>query len=238
MKEHVETKQRSVLKCLFGKADCIQLTDDVDRRFLPNSGTQRQVHTAPKLRRSTASNTVSEFFELKGIRWPSSGSYRCTRRYIPEDSHLHTRRRENLKSHIKCVPRNLFLSVGKISAYKNMYFILSQYVTTKKADLHNQPGLTSVSAGRQEQRTLSWNNCPSSIKFAGHESGEKRQAYTRTSLASWTWEPSQPEQTNLDCDRSAPFGNKTALGGPFWDSKQLLTGKRRRHVRLVHHHFI
>jgi hypothetical protein len=25
--------------------------------------------------------------------------YQTTRRYIPEDSHLHTRRRENLKSH-------------------------------------------------------------------------------------------------------------------------------------------
>jgi hypothetical protein len=30
----------------------------------------------------------------------SANFYQTTRRYNPEDSHLHTRRRENLKSHL------------------------------------------------------------------------------------------------------------------------------------------
>jgi hypothetical protein len=41
--------------------------------------------------------------------------YLTTRRYIPDDNHLHARRRENLKSHNRCVDewsKRLFL--GKV----------------------------------------------------------------------------------------------------------------------------
>jgi hypothetical protein len=34
--------------------------------------------------------------------------YKCTRRKNPEDSHLHTRRRENLKSHLVFLMLELF----------------------------------------------------------------------------------------------------------------------------------
>jgi hypothetical protein len=37
----------------------------------------------------------------------SVNSYQCTRRYNPEDSHLHSHRRENLKSYL--VKFNIFL---------------------------------------------------------------------------------------------------------------------------------
>jgi hypothetical protein len=43
----------------------------------------------------------------------SANFYQTTRRNIPEDSHLHTRRRENLKPHLQSV----FLPEGERSSF-------------------------------------------------------------------------------------------------------------------------
>jgi hypothetical protein len=41
---------------------------------------------------------------------PSANFYQTTRRYNPEDSHSHTRRRENLKSHLSAYVCGVSLS--------------------------------------------------------------------------------------------------------------------------------
>jgi hypothetical protein len=42
---------------------------------------------------------IALMMEAASISETSVNFYQTTRRYIPEDSYLHTRRRENLKSH-------------------------------------------------------------------------------------------------------------------------------------------
>jgi hypothetical protein len=48
---------------------------------------------------------------MEAVRTSETSVYlnETTRRYIPEDSKLHTRRRENLKSHTNFLPRSLKL---------------------------------------------------------------------------------------------------------------------------------
>jgi hypothetical protein len=50
---------------------------------------------------------ITLIMEAASIFKKSVNFYQITRRYIPEDSHLHIHRRENLKSHL--VFHNIFL---------------------------------------------------------------------------------------------------------------------------------